>query len=85
MYDYEDYIHFVSKLTHANEMYLNKNTGEMGEHEIHKGNCTFLPDPENREYLGENITFTQATRIAHAKGYKKVDGCYYCNRQNHVI
>jgi len=32
--------------------YVNKNAQPTGEHEVHKDDCSFLPDSENRIYLG---------------------------------
>jgi hypothetical protein len=33
--------------------YVNKNAQSNGDHEVHVSTCSFLPDTENRLYLGE--------------------------------
>ena len=69
----------------SNEYYINRKANPTGEHEIHKGNCEWLPEPKNREYLAKDCSFLTAKTLAHYKGYVYVDGCYYCCRQNHIL
>ena len=33
--------------------YVNKYAQPTGEHEVHRSNCAWLPDAENRIYLGD--------------------------------
>jgi hypothetical protein len=57
---------------------------EDGEHEVHTGNCSFLPKTENRTYLGI-FTDCKEAIVEAKKIYKKVDGCYYCCEKCHKI
>ncbi|MDD2208751.1 MAG: hypothetical protein PHU45_05350 [Bacilli bacterium] len=57
--------------------YVNKNQQVGGEHEVHTSDCIFLPELDNRIYLGEYISCQQAVTIA-KKYYNEVDGCSYC-------
>lgn len=62
--------------------YVNRNPQHNGDHEVHKSTCLFLPDPENRTFLGEHSSCHSA--IAAARRYfNKVDGCYYCSPDCH--
>ena len=63
--------------------YVNKNAQPKGEHEVHKAGCSYLPDPENRVYLGDFTNCEDAVREA-KKHYDNVDGCYYCSRECHT-
>ncbi len=33
--------------------YINKNAQSNGDHEVHKSGCSFMPNSENRRYLGD--------------------------------
>ncbi|MEZ6030414.1 MAG: hypothetical protein R3C46_11760 [Hyphomonadaceae bacterium] len=57
--------------------YVNKNAQSSGEHEVHEFSCSFLPQPENRIYLGEFSSCGPAIQEAR-RHYSNVDGCYYC-------
>lgn len=57
--------------------YVNTQSQSTGEHEVHSGNCSYLPNSENRKYLGEFSNCTDAVKEA-KKTYTNVDGCYYC-------
>lgn len=72
--------------SNSDDYYVNLNTGEHGEHEIHKGDCSYLPEPENRLYLGKNRNYNEAKISAMARlGYdKKFDGCGHCCPENHT-
>lgn len=63
--------------------YVNKNAQPTGEHEVHKSNCSWLPDAENRICLGDFDKATDALKEAR-KYYSKVDGCYYCCPEIHT-
>lgn len=57
--------------------YVNKNQQQNGDHEVHKTGCTYLPNLENRIYLGDYDSCYPA--VQKAKGYfSQVNGCYYC-------
>ncbi len=62
--------------------YVNKNAQPGGEHEVHTGSCNYLPDADNRIYLGNFDTCAEAVRAAKSY-YSNVDGCYYCCRLCH--
>lgn len=63
--------------------YVNVNSQQNGDHEVHTLGCSFLPDPENRIYLGEFNSCSPAVRKAKQR-YSKSDGCYYCSRACHT-
>ena len=63
--------------------YINKSAQKSGEHEIHKEGCSFIPDSQNREYLGNYMNCSLAIKKAKEVGYKNVDGCYYCSKECH--
>jgi len=58
--------------------YVNKNAQPTGEHEVHTENCQYLPDINNRQYLGYFDGCREAIQEA-KKYYSNVDGCYYCS------
>lgn len=63
---------------------INKNAQSTGEREVHNLDafCRYLPDPENRLFLGKFDNCHQAISEA-TKRYKDVDGCYYCAPDGH--
>lgn len=63
--------------------YVNKNAQSNGDHEVHKRGCSWMPDPENRIYLGDFSSCKPAVREA-KKHYSKSNGCYYCSRECHT-
>ena len=63
--------------------YVNKNAQNNGDHEVHQEGCSYLPDPENRIYLGVFSSCYGAVRKA-KEHYRQVDGCYYCSRECHT-
>ena len=62
--------------------YVNKNAQPTSEHEVHKSTCSWLPDAENRIYLGDFVSSAEALKAAR-KFYSDVDGCYYCCPEIH--
>ena len=44
--------------------YVNKYAQPTGEHEVHRSNCAWLPDAENRIYLGDFATSQAAVKEA---------------------
>lgn len=57
--------------------YVNKNAQETKEHEVHKSDCSYLPDIENRIFLGNYPNCKYA--IKKAKVYfEDIDGCAHC-------
>ena len=63
--------------------YVNKNGQANGDHEVHKLGCTWIPNVENRIYLGEFDNCKDAVKEA-KKYYTKVNGCYYCSKECHI-
>lgn len=63
--------------------YVNKNEQSNGDHEVHKSNCSWLPDTENRIYLGNFTNCSEAVKEA-KKRYSQSNGCYYCSRACHT-
>ncbi len=57
--------------------YVNKNAQSTGEHEVHKGTCSFLPPSYHCQYLGEFSSDYSALEVA-KRYYTNVDGCAYC-------
>lgn len=62
--------------------YVNKRANATGEHEVHKADCVHLPHLDNLVYLGAFENSADALAAAKEK-YLEVDGCFYCNRENH--
>ena len=60
-----------------NYYYVNKNSQSNGDHEVHRDDCSYLPDPANRLYLGYFSNCADAVREA-TKHYPQSNGCYYC-------
>ena len=63
--------------------YVNKYAQPTGEHEVHSSNCAWLPDAENRIYLGDFATSQAAVKEAR-KYYSCVDGCKHCCPESHT-
>lgn len=63
--------------------YVNKYAQPTGEHEVHLSNCAWLPDAENRIYLGDFATSQAAVKEAR-KYYSCVDGCKHCCPESHT-
>ena len=67
----------------ASIYYVNKNAQNNGDHEVHKDTCSYLPDPQNREFLGSYESCMPAVAEAKKK-YPKSNGCFYCSRTCHT-
>ena len=63
--------------------YVNRNAQPTGEHEVHRSDCAWLPDAENRIYLGVFSDGKAAVKAA-KQCYSNVDGCYYCCNEAHT-
>jgi hypothetical protein len=63
--------------------YVNKNAQTNGDHEVHKLDCSFLPDSENRILLGDFSNCRDAVTSA-KRYYTQCNGCYYCSRECHT-
>lgn len=62
--------------------YVNKNAQSTGEHEVHVTTCSYLPNLENRLYLGD-FTSCGPAKAEAKKHYSNVDGCAYCSPSCH--
>lgn len=63
--------------------YVNQNAQANGDHEVHSGVCSFLPNTENRIYLGEFAYCSDAVEAAKAH-FWQCNGCYYCANACHT-
>jgi len=63
--------------------YVNKNAQDNGDHEVHTTGCLYMPEKENRLYLGEFASCHGAVLEA-KKTYDKSDGCFYCSNECHT-
>lgn len=64
--------------------YVNKNAQANGDHEVHKEGCQYMPQPANREYLGDYASCRPAVDKAKRDHYRRSNGCYYCSRDCHT-
>lgn len=62
--------------------YVNRNAQPNGDHEVHRSTCAWLPDPQNRLYLGDFLYSSQALAAA-KRYYTRADGCAYCCPEIH--
>lgn len=64
--------------------YFNDNTDSNGYHEVHTGNCSYLPSVANRTYIGMFNCCSEAIRTAKDKypSYS-FDGCFFCCNSCH--
>jgi hypothetical protein len=62
--------------------YVNKNKQSNGDNEVHKSGCSYMPNSENREYLGNYDSCHDAVYEAKRRGHQ-ADGCYYCSNTCH--
>lgn len=63
--------------------YVNKNEQANGDHEVHRTGCEWMPDDENRIYLGDFSNCYAAVSEA-KKYYHQSNGCYYCSNECHT-
>ena len=63
--------------------YVNSNPQDNGDHEVHRSDCSFLPDRENLVYLGDFLSCSDAVRKAR-EHFNQVNGCYYCSSACHT-
>lgn len=63
--------------------YVNSNAQTNGDHEVHEKGCSFMPDVDNRLYLGDFSSCGPAVTAA-KKSYTQVNGCFYCSRPCHT-
>ena len=63
--------------------YVNENVQNNGDHEVHHESCRYLPQLQNRKYLGEFYSCTEAVTAA-KKYYSAADGCKICSESCHT-
>ncbi len=63
--------------------YVNKNAQDNGDYEVHHHGCAYLPDINNREYLGDYSSCAPAVSKA-KQTYSRANGCYYCSPSCHT-
>jgi hypothetical protein len=57
--------------------YVSQDDHLNGDNEVHKKGCRWMPDDEEREYLGCYDGCKAAVAEANTRGYK-ANGCPYC-------
>jgi len=62
--------------------YVNAKGQPNGDHEVHRLECSYMPDPTNCVYLGEFPSCHMAVAVA-KKCFPKASGCYWCSRECH--
>ncbi|TKC12756.1 hypothetical protein FA048_03820 [Pedobacter polaris] len=63
--------------------YVNTQAQSNGDHEVHDEFCKYLPNMQNRKYLG--VFHSCVGAVAEAKkSYTKANGCYYCSDSCHT-
>ncbi len=63
------------------DYYVNNNTDDNGDHEVHKSGCHVMPS--NKKYLGDFSNCWQAVAEA-KKHYTQTNGCWHCSRECHT-
>lgn len=63
--------------------YVNKKAQSNGDHEVHHQDCKYLPNSENRKYLGEFSNCKDAVKEA-KKTYTQSNGCKTCSNECHT-
>ena len=61
------------------EYYVNKNSDQDGNNEVHREDCWLCPSSENRELLGKFYHCSFAVISAKLGGYPNADGCARCS------
>ncbi|KAB2967374.1 MAG: hypothetical protein F9K15_13405 [Zoogloea sp.] len=64
--------------------YVNKNAQPNSkDHEVHKEGCTWMPESQNRIYLGDFSNCRDAVKKA-KQFFSDTNGCYYCSNECHT-
>jgi hypothetical protein len=63
--------------------YVNTNAQANGDHEVHETGCSFMPEEDNRLYLGNFDSCFGAVREAKTY-YSQANGCFYCSKPCHT-
>ena len=65
------------------QYYVNKQKQDNGDHEVHKSDCDYLPNEENRIYLGEFTSCHGAVEKA-KEHFPQSNGCIHCSPECHT-
>lgn len=63
--------------------YVNDKVQSNGDHEVHDGDCRYLPSVQNRTYLGSFSNCKDAVKEA-KKHHKQTNGCKTCSKECHT-
>lgn len=63
--------------------YVHTKTDAQGDHEVHKQGCAWMPEPENRLYLGDFSNCQDAVKEAKEHYYRNSNGCKHCSTECH--
>jgi hypothetical protein len=63
---------------------VNRQAQPNGDHEVHQTTCGYLPALGNQDHLGYFSTCQEAVRAARNRGYRQVNGCYWCSYACHT-
>lgn len=65
--------------------YINHNEQTNGDHEVHHTECAWLPEVQNRTYLGYLGSSFEAIRAASVKfPLWRINGCAHCCPESHT-
>ena len=56
--------------------YVNRQAQANGDHEVHKDGCSYMPNQDNRLYLGNFSTCQEAVREA-KRYFSQSNGCFF--------
>ncbi len=69
----------------AYQYYINKNKQENGDNEIHASWCVWMPNPDNRIYLGIFNNGIEAVIEARKRWPKaQINGCIHCSPESNT-
>lgn len=63
--------------------YVHTKTDDEGDYEVHVSDCSWLPNEENRKYLGNFNNCKEAVTEAR-KYFSPVNGCKHCCKLCHT-
>lgn len=63
--------------------FVNRQTDNQGDHEVHVDSCSNLPSISNRMLLGQFTNCKDAVAEA-KKTYSTANGCYWCSNECHT-
>lgn len=73
----------LTKLLIMKKYYVNKRAQSNGDHEVHQEDCKYLPNIDNRLYLGQYTACDPAVKEA-KKSYTQSNGCKTCSLPCHT-